>query len=376
MMRLLAAAVLFAGLFTLPHEAAAQFRGRDDDSDRRRGDDDDRGDRGDRGGFDWRSRFGGGDGGSPDWSRFRRGGEEGGDRGGDSGRSGFGPPGGFGGGFGPPGGFGGGFGPPGGFGGGFGPPGGFGGSSGGRPSPDFFFDRLDRDRDGKLNGEEIEGAGFFRGMLDRAGVKEGASKEDFSKGFERMQEERSRGEGGDRDSRSREPSYYVPKKKERVTVDLPDDYRGMDVDGDQQIGLYEWREWDRGSIDDFFARDRNGDGFLTPKEIAAGPGESSDDRDESRTEVADSRPARPQSPAPASSPSPTTPVATIDEAAESQKGKAYFSAVDANHDGKATPDELARLKKLRPVFDKAGVSLDREMTQDEFIAGYLRGLRS
>jgi len=376
MIRLLPAAALLIGLFTLPHEAAAQFRGRGDDSgdsDRRRGDDD-----GDRGRSDWRSRFGGGEGGSPDWSRFRSRGEGGDDRGGDSGR------GGFGGGFGPPGGFGGGFGgPPGGFGGGFGPPGGFGGGPGGppggRPSPDFFFDRLDRDRDGTLNGEEIEGAGFFRGMLDRAGVKEGSSKEDFSKGFERMQEERSRGEGGDRDSRGRETSYYVPKKKERVTVDLQDDYKGMDLDADGQIGMYEWREWDRGSIDDFFARDRNGDGFLTPKEIAAGPGESSDERDEPRTEVADRGPSRSASPSPpptrSESPAPTTSGA-IDEAAESQKGKAYFSAVDANHDGKATPEELTRLKKLRPGFDKAGVSLDREMTQDEFIAGYLRGMRS
>ena len=85
-------------------------------------------------------------------------------------------------------------------------------------------------------------------------------------------------------------------------------------------------------------------------------------------------PTRPSSPGP--TPASTTPVATIDEAAESQKGKAYFTAVDSNHDGKATPEELTRLKKLRPVFEKAGVSLDRELTQDEFIAGYLRGLRS
>lgn len=365
MMRLLPGIATVACLLSLPYTAEAQFRGRDGDSDRsegdrRRGDD---GGGGDRGGFDWRQRFQeGGDreGGdrSSRWSGFSR------DGGGDSGRSGFGggfgPPGGFGGGFGPPGGFGGGFGPPGGFGGPGGDRGGWGGSEGGRPSPEFFFGRLDRDGDGKLNGEEIEGAGFFRGMLERAGIQEGATRDDFSKGFEQARAERERGEDGgsgrDRNSRSA-PKYYVPAKKERVTVDLPDDYRDRDVDGDGQIGLYEWREWDRGSIDEFFAYDRNGDGFLTPKEVAAGPGEAPAE-DNGRTAVADRGPV-PQ------------PMDAADDA-QVRKGKQAFSIVDANKDGKASPDELTRINKLRAGFEKAGAKFDQEMTQDQFVAYYVQ----
>lgn len=369
-MRLLPGIATLVCLLTLPYSAEAQFRGpfgpRGEDSDRgdgdrRRGDDDD--DR-DRGGFDWRRRSeegGEGDRGRSGWSGWSR---DGG--GGDSDRRGGGPPGGFGGGFGPPGGFGGGFGPPGGFGGGFGgPPGGFGGYGGGRPSPEFFFERLDKDGDGKLNGEEIEGAGFFRGMLERAGIQEGASRDDFTRGFEQYRSERERGEDGggrERDSRSA-TKYYVPAKKERVTVDLPDDYLDRDVDGDGQIGLYEWREWDRGSVDEFFAYDRNGDGFLTPKEVAAGPGERPADDGDSRNAVAGRGPV----------PQPTDEGGGDD--AEAEKGRRFFGLVDADHDGTATPEELSKLNKLRPMFEKAGVRLDQEMTQAQFVSNYLRAVR-
>jgi Ca2+-binding EF-hand superfamily protein len=41
-------------------------------------------------------------------------------------------------------------------------------------------------------------------------------------------------------------------------------FRELDKDGDGQIGLYEWK----GSAADFREYDLNGDGFITPDELA------------------------------------------------------------------------------------------------------------
>jgi EF hand len=49
---------------------------------------------------------------------------------------------------------------------------------------------------------------------------------------------------------------------------LPDWFYQYDLDGDGQVGLYEWRK-KGGAIKDFLAMDRNGDGFLEAKELLA-----------------------------------------------------------------------------------------------------------
>ena len=140
------------------------------------------GDRGDRGG-----------------DRGDRGGDRG-DRGGDRSDGGFGggPPGGFGGG--PPGGFGGG--PPGGFGGG--PPGGFSGGRGGF-DPSSFLDRLDRNGNGMLDTDEMEGPAQF--MISRMQREDPSIRTDrpipmskFREAFDKMRS----GRGGDDRDRDRD----------------------------------------------------------------------------------------------------------------------------------------------------------------------------
>jgi len=377
-----------------------QYRGdsNDRDSDSRRGfgsRDDDRsrgdGDSRSRGSDDRRdsgSRFGSRDFGSRGesgrdfgsrWGGFgsRDGGS--GDRGGDSdsrreyfSRGGFGgPPGGFGGG---------GFGPPGGFGGSFGPPGSFGGSFGSRGGDDgesrsaAFFDRLDRNRDGRLDGDEMSSAGPFQGFLDRAGIREGASREDFTRSFDRMREE-SRRDGSDDRSRNSASSGYTPAPKERVTKDLPSSFADRDFDHDGQLGLYEWRQWDRTRVDEFFFFDRNGDGFLTPSELASVDGSS--EGDDERGDRSDSRRERRSEPTPpATSTAPVSvPGAPLDESDPNvSQGRKYFALLDDNKDGKASADELAKLKKLRPMFEQAGVRLDQEMSADQFVANYVKAM--
>jgi Ca2+-binding EF-hand superfamily protein len=286
----------------------------------------------------------------------------------------------------------GGFGPPGGFGssGGFGPPsGGFGGGSGGFSSrggddgaarTSGFFDRLDRNRDGRLDGEEMQAAGPFQGILDRAGIREGASREDFTRSFEKIREESQRGRESGRDDRSRDAGY-TPAPRPRITKDLPSAYVDRDSDGDGQLGLYEWREWDRTRMDEFFFFDRNGDGFLTPSELAAieeanesdGRGRGGDRSDRGGDRGDSDRDRRAPEPPASQAISASGGPPKLDESDPNVvQARKYFALLDGDKNGKASVEELAKLKKLRPLFEQAGIQLDREMSADEFAANYVK----
>ncbi len=57
--------------------------------------------------------------------------------------------------------------------------------------------------------------------------------------------------------------------KDRVTIDLPTKYETADRNFDGQISLAEWRVWKgRAALNQFALIDRNGDGFLTPRELS------------------------------------------------------------------------------------------------------------
>jgi EF hand len=64
--------------------------------------------------------------------------------------------------------------------------------------------------------------------------------------------------------------------------DLPAWFTEFDLDGDGQVGLYEWRK-KGGSIKDFLAIDRNNDGYITAAELRTFLAEKAATKSESKT---------------------------------------------------------------------------------------------
>lgn len=253
---------------------------------------------------------------------------------------------------------------------------GFGGPSGGfRPDPGAMFDRFDSDGDGELDDEEFERIpGPFRDMLERSGIREGASRDDFTRGFERMREAREGRDSSDGDSgNSRVASRegYTPAERPRVTIDLPDTFRALDLDGDGQIGFYEWRTWDRSRIDEFFFLDTNGDGFLTPKELMAAGLPDSGGRPSDTGFGRPSSDFRPSADTNRSSDSNDE----YDDTPEVRQGRRFFEMLDTNRDGRVNPDEWSASRRLKPLFEEAGARLDRDMSEQEFLDIYLETLQ-
>ncbi|MEZ6126634.1 MAG: hypothetical protein R3C49_26220 [Planctomycetaceae bacterium] len=328
----------------------------------------DRGTRdGDRGGF------GGGDRGG-----FGGGGDRGGFGGGDRGGFGGGDRGGFGGG--PPG-FGrGGFAGPPGFGGG--DRGGFGGGDRGgfgRPT-------MDANGDGRLDQEELNNMPQgFRDMLQSRGVelKPGMSVDDFRNSmrdtFSQMREQGEnpfqRSEDGSRSS-AKSLSPFKPRKREPMTVDLPEDYVVLDIDRDGQVALYEWIAARRDELDTFDLMDVNRDGVLTPFELVESQDAPSTDEPrvvtyerERLSIVGAGAPKKSSSSSGSSSKSDrkeSKQERKADRSETEERARNYFGAMDRNRNGQIDMEEWDSSRRLRPMFEQAGVKIE-VMSEQEFV---------
>ncbi|HUG17757.1 MAG TPA: EF-hand domain-containing protein [Planctomycetaceae bacterium] len=285
----------------------------------------------------------------------------------------------------------------------------------------------------------------FRSSLEKSGVNldRGVSREVFireiPKAFEQMREERERDEErrrddsrrGEEDSRRsddrsrREPtpdrtpapkavSVYTPRKKVEITVDLPRRFEDGDTDGDGQIGLYEWRKWRPEERAHFKVYDKNGDGFLTPRELlkpptsaeliaaasgttasvatgtspapAAAPSAPSERGDRSFSRGGDrnrrgptsrrdesSREERvvPTSTTATGSPgSPAAVAVTPVEDPTTRTAKLFFARMDADNNKQITSEEWARSRTVKPKFEEAGIDVSNALSEQQFIEAY------
>lgn len=99
-------------------------------------------------------------------------------------------------------------------------------------------------------GKPVPLSAFMSKRLERAGLDSGYASKLARKGFTPPKQR------------------YSATDRERVTVDLPTQYSTGDTNLDGQITLAEWRLWKgRAALRQFALIDRNGDGFLTPREL-------------------------------------------------------------------------------------------------------------
>jgi hypothetical protein len=284
-------------------------------------------------------------------------------------------------------------------------------------SSERFFGYLDRNKDGKLDSDEVRRMpSSVREAFANAdfSVDRGISKEDFIREMPRIMEqmrkkrdeERSKKEQGSKkpETRKEEPrredskkssksATYSPKKWPKITVDIPSRFADGDSDQDGQIGLYEWRKWKPEEKYHFPVYDINQDGFLTPRELSNPP--SKEEIEGYLASIGAPSPAAsspPQTSSPrADDPKSPTPVAydkpdkqltkeikktskppekSEDKDPLTKTAQLFFQQMDADKNGSLTPDEWARSRRLKPKFEEAGIDLSGSMNVEQFTIAY------
>ena len=289
-----------------------------------------------------------------------------------------------------------------------------------RNSAERFFGYLDRDKDGRLSGDEVRRMpSSVREAFAKAdfSLDRGISKDDFVREMPRImeqmrkrrEEERERDRGRD-DGRKEEPRReesrrdddrrssrgysYSPRKRPKITMDIPSKFEDGDSDEYGQIGLYEWRQWKPEEKYHFPVYDINQDGFLTPRELANPPSREEIDNYLASIGVPQ-QPAgqRPSGPPSGSRPAPSKGSPAIVEKVPDQNqlskppqpapkqepkdntsktAQLFFNQMDADKSGSLTPDEWARSRRLKPKFEEVGIDLSKPMNLEQFTEAYRR----
>jgi len=241
--------------------------------------------------------------------------------------------------------------------------------------------REEFDNSGRFGGRGFGSRGGFRGGFDggdrssgrdwgnrdrgnRDWGNDGGGRWGGRGGFD-SDDEFSFGPGGNGES-----AGPVSRSRERITVDLPAAFLSGDLDGDGQIGLYEWRQWKRGEMREFLALDHNQDGFLTPAELQKGP----------RTPLVAGSPAG--SSMGSGTPGLTHPVSMNGRAEsvstsasglapEAARAAGTFRLLDKNRNETLEPEEWAPSRIVRTQFETAKIDITVPMTRDDFIQHFV-----
>jgi hypothetical protein len=248
---------------------------------------------------------------------------------------------------------------------------------------------MDSNGNGRIDQEELDRMpSFVRDMMKARGIelKPGMSLDDMRSSF------RSGFGGGPPGSpqnpgqpqENNKPKTLTPyrmKPKKPMTVELPPAYAEVDTDFDGQLGMHEWMMTRRADLDQFESMDLDFDGFLTPEELqvaeaAAAAGQNVASTDErKRLTIVTGTPARPKntrgddgrgdrggdqqrsdnrSPWGGGGGSPWG----GQPGGEAAMAPSYFSRLDQNQDGRIDPTEWQQSRRVRGMFEQAGIKLD------------------
>lgn len=258
--------------------------------------------------------------------------------------------------------------------------------------------RLDRDGNGIIEQSEIDAIpSFVRDSMESRGIefKPGSVEElrgRMQSQFDRAREEgnwgrsstdrtgRDSGGAGNRQKYAPATSFR-PRTKERLTTDLPESYLTIDANTDGQVALHEWILTRRSEISLFEQIDGNADGILTPVELVAFENKK-DDEEEAEKWVRDRLVIVGSSRSPegrGSASRSDRKDGKRETKDEKQKHEQYasfaFRTMDKNKNGKLDSEEWASSRRVRPMFEKAGIKLTA-MDADEFQKKYTKAAMS
>ena len=265
---------------------------------------------------------------------------------------------------------------------------------------DYVWQKVDKNGDGKLSRDETSNNRVKRFMQDRGlDPNREYSREDWNRGAaeyedKKMTEEENeaeedrrnrRGAGGggedrsDRNDRRSGPGYVRGGAVDgrgrpvRVTRSLPESFGAFDADGDGQVGLYEWRQWNRALVAEFLTLDTDGDGFLTPRELGEADAKQYQRGEGTPVAVASSGPA--DSLAADASPSREEDAEPAElNPRDRAAAERYFKLLDRDRSGRISLAEWERSSKLKPQFEAVGADLASELDLEAFVGAYAKTL--
>jgi len=257
---------------------------------------------------------------------------------------------------------------------------------------------MDSNGNGKIDQEEIDRMpSFVRDMMKARGqeLKAGMSLDDMRNSFRAGFNGGSPGQPGDPNGNQNPGNAtakkvltpYKMKPRQPLTLTLPPAYSEVDTDFDGQIGMYEWMMTRRTDLDRFDVMDTDHDGYLIPEElqaadtaaanqtavvstetkrlviVSATPTKVSGKQDRGQDPGQNNVPGNNQNDNRGSSPwgggDPNT-MATLS-----------FDRLDANRDGFVDPEEWQQSRRVRGMFEQAGIRLDK-MSREQFTKNFLK----